>query len=84
MVAIAIAAMPLEFGILVNASRTHSLAGLILASAVVLGTATAPVAAQNYAPPPGAVIDLSAGGGSIPSSATKYTGALFSISGGRC
>ncbi len=79
MVSIAVAAMPLEFGTLVNASRTYSLAGLILASAVVLGTATAPVAAQNYAPPPGAVIDLSASGGSIPSRATQYTSAPFYI-----
>jgi len=79
MVPIAVAAMPLEFGILVNASRTYSLAGPILASAVVLGTATAPVAAQNYAPPPGAVIDLSASGGSIPSGATPYTSAPFTI-----
>jgi hypothetical protein len=73
-----VAALPLEFRTLVNASRTSSLAGLILASAVVLGTAT-PVAAQNYAPPPGAVIDLSAIGGPIPLDATLYTSAPFSI-----
>ena len=64
---------------MVNASRTYSLAGLILVSAVVLGTATVPVAAQNYAPPSGAVIDLSAIGGSIPSGPTLYTSAPFYI-----
>jgi hypothetical protein len=36
-------------------------------------------AAQNYAPPPGAVIDLSASGGTIPSEATLYTSAPFYI-----
>jgi hypothetical protein len=76
---IAVAAMPLEFRILVNASRTCSLAGLILASAVVFGSAAAPVAAQNYAPPPGAIIDLSTKGGSIPSSPTLYKSDPFYI-----
>jgi hypothetical protein len=76
---IAEAALPLEFGALVNASRTYSLAGLMLASAAVLGSATAPVAAQNYAPPPGSVIDLSTSGGAIPGGATLYTSAPFYI-----
>jgi hypothetical protein len=38
----------------------------MLTSVVVAGTAAAPVAAQNYAPPQGAVIDLGATGGPIP------------------
>jgi hypothetical protein len=79
LVSIAVAALPLEFQTLVNASRTSSLAGLTLASVVVLGTAAAPVAAQNYAPPAGAVIDLSAIGGPIPNKPTLYTSAPFSI-----
>jgi hypothetical protein len=64
---------------LVNASRTYSLAGVMLTSAVVLGSATATAAAPNYAPPSGAVIDLGASGGAIPSGATLYTSAPFYI-----
>ncbi|MBV8105628.1 MAG: PEP-CTERM sorting domain-containing protein [Hyphomicrobiales bacterium] len=53
-----------------NASRTCSLAGLLLASGVALGSSTAPAAAQsvappqNLAPPSGAVLDLN--GQSLP------------------
>jgi hypothetical protein len=80
MISIAVAAMPLEFGTLVNASRTCSLAGLMLASVAFVGSAATPVAAQNYAPPQGAVIDLSASGGAIPSGVTQYTSTPFYIS----
>ena len=71
--------MRLEFGTLVDAPRTYCLAGLMLAAGVVLGMATGPVAAENFAPPKGSVIDLSASGGAIPSSATLYTSAPFTI-----
>lgn len=56
--------MASKSGKFVNASRTYSVAGLLLSAAASLGFSTAPVAAQNYAPPPGAVFDLD--GQSLP------------------
>jgi hypothetical protein len=47
----------------VNASRTYSLVGLLLASVATFGSSTAPASAapctENCAPPSGAVLDLS-------------------------
>jgi PEP-CTERM motif len=68
----------------VNASRTYSPIGLVLASAATLGWSTAEVAAQNYAPPSGSVIDLSdptsyssVNGNVLPDTPTPYTSMPF-------
>jgi PEP-CTERM motif len=61
-------------GKFVNASRTYSLIGLLLASAATLGWST-PVAAQNYAPPAGAILDLN--GLSLPVDSPTLYSATF-------
>jgi hypothetical protein len=47
-----------KVGTSVNAARTYSLVGLLLAPVVTLGLSTAPAAAQNLAPPSGSIMDL--------------------------
>ena len=61
-----------------NASRTYSLVGLLLAPVVALGLSTARVGAQNLAPPSGAIMDLS--GQSLPLSDPTYTSDPFQFS----
>jgi hypothetical protein len=70
--------MASDLGKSVNASRTCSLVGLLLASVVALGSSTAPVAAQNIAPPAGAVLDLN--GQLLPVNDPTYTSAEFQVS----
>jgi hypothetical protein len=47
-----------KVGTSVNAARTYSLVGLLLAPVVTLGLSTTPAAAQNLAPPSGSIMDL--------------------------
>jgi hypothetical protein len=70
--------MASKVGKSVNASRTYSLVGLLLAPVVAFGLSTAPVGAQNLAPPSGAVMDLS--GQSLPLSDPTYTSDPFKFS----
>jgi hypothetical protein len=70
--------MASKVGKSVNASRTFSLVGLLLAPVVAFGLSTAPVGAHNLAPPTGAVMDLS--GQSLPLSDPTYTSEPFKFS----